>query len=140
MRVCASPSSTQSFCRKRGEIFFKRMKIKANFVAFLCASLSLSLSLCFLSHKRSSLRRRREEESSREMIRVFFFFFSFACSSSRPSPLLWGSFTRDDTTAGCVWGAFCSLPRVFSFCCSFLLLFGQSSVLSFACTCYFSPE
>ena len=47
--VRASPSSTQSFCRKKEVKFFSKDENKAT-VAFLCASLFLSLSLCVLSY------------------------------------------------------------------------------------------
>lgn len=82
--VCASPSSTQSFCRKKEVKFFSKDENKATVAFSVRFSFSLSLSVCFL---RSTLLRRRQE-SSREIIRVhlllllllllrMFFFSSF---------------------------------------------------------------
>ena len=132
--VCACLSKQHTkFLQGKEVNFFSKDEKKRLGVAFLCASLSLSLSLCFLSYKRSSLRW-REEESSREIIRVLLFFF--ACSSSRPFPTLLGKFYSRRHHGGgvCVW-SFCSLPRVFSFCCCFL--FGQSSVCALFCCSFY---
>ena len=58
-------------------------------------SFSLSLSLCFLSYKRSSLRR-REEESSREILLLLLLLLLLL--KLVLSLLCWGSFiTKDDT-------------------------------------------
>ena len=52
---CLSKQHTKFLQGKEVKFFSKDDENKAT-VALLCASLSLSLSLCFLSYKRSSLR------------------------------------------------------------------------------------
>ena len=118
MCACLSKQHTKFLQGKEVNFFSKEDETKATVLLF-CALLflSLSLSLCFLSYTRSSLRR-REEESSREILLLLLLLLKLVLSL-----LCWGSFiTKDDTTHAfsfaewaCVFWSFCSSPRVFSF-------------------------
>ena len=118
--VCVLPlqAAHKVFAGKRGEFFFKRRWKQSDCCFSVRFSFSLSLSLCFLSYKRSSLRW-REEESSREILLLLLLLLLKLVLSL----LCWGSFiTKDDTTHAfsfaewaCVFWSFCSSPRVFSF-------------------------
>ena len=120
MSACLSKQHTKFLQGKEVNFFSKEDETKERLLLF-CALLflSLSLSLCFLSYKRSSLRR-REEESSREILLLLLLLLLLKLVLSL---LCWGSFiTKDDTTYAfsfaewaCVFWSFCSSPRVFSF-------------------------
>ena len=122
------------------------MKPKSDCVAFLCASLSLSLSLCFLSYKRSSLRR-REEESSREILLLLLLLLLLKLVLSL---LCWGSFiTKDDTAYAfsfaewaCVcFGRFALFLAYFLFWLLLSFGFGLCSAFYFGrTTSFLSPE
>jgi len=92
--ACLSKQHTKFLQGKEVNFFSKEDETKATLLLF-CALLflSLSLSLCFLSYKRSSLRR-REEESSREILLLLLLLLLKLVLSL----LCWGSFiTKDDT-------------------------------------------
>jgi len=92
--ACLSKQHTKFLQGKEVNFFSKEDETKATVLLF-CALLflSLSLSLCFLSYKRSSLRR-REEESSREILLLLLLLLLKLVLSL----LCWGSFiTKDDT-------------------------------------------
>ena len=94
MSACLSKQHTKFLQGKEVNFFSKEDETKATVLLF-CALLflSLSLSLCFLSYKRSSLRR-REEESSREILLLLLLLLLKLVLSL----LCWGSFiTKDDT-------------------------------------------
>ena len=93
MSACLSKQHTKFLQGKEVNFFSKEDETKERLLLF-CALLflSLSLSLCFLSYKRSSLRR-REEESSREILLLLLLLLKLVLSL-----LCWGSFiTKDDT-------------------------------------------
>jgi len=93
--ACLSKQHTKFLQGKEVNFFSKEDETKATVLLF-CALLflSLSLSLCFLSYKRSSLRR-REEESSREILLLLLLLLLLKLVLSL---LCWGSFiTKDDT-------------------------------------------
>jgi hypothetical protein len=92
--ACLSKQHTKFLQGKEVNFFSKEDETKERLLLF-CALLflSLSLSLCFLSYKRSSLRR-REEESSREILLLLLLLLLKLVLSL----LCWGSFiTKDDT-------------------------------------------
>ena len=94
MSACLSKQHTKFLQGKEVNFFSKEDETKERLLLF-CALLflSLSLSLCFLSYKRSSLRR-REEESSREILLLLLLLLLKLVLSL----LCWGSFiTKDDT-------------------------------------------
>ena len=96
MSACLSKQHTKFLQGKEVNFFSKEDETKATVLLF-CALLflSLSLSLCFLSYKRSSLRR-REEESSREILLLLLLLLLLL--KLVLSLLCWGSFiTKDDT-------------------------------------------
>jgi len=93
--ACLSKQHTKFLQGKEVNFFSKEDETKERLLLF-CALLflSLSLSLCFLSYKRSSLRR-REEESSREILLLLLLLLLLKLVLSL---LCWGSFiTKDDT-------------------------------------------
>jgi hypothetical protein len=92
--ACLSKQHTKFLQGKEVNFFSKEDETKERLLLF-CALLflSLSLSLCFLYYKRSSLRR-REEESSREILLLLLLLLLKLVLSL----LCWGSFiTKDDT-------------------------------------------
>ena len=92
MSACLSKQHTKFLQGKEVNFFSKEDETKERLLLF-CALLFLSLSLCFLSYKRSSLRR-REEESSREILLLLLLLLLKLVLSL----LCWGSFiTKDDT-------------------------------------------
>jgi hypothetical protein len=94
--ACLSKQHTKFLQGKEVNFFSKEDETKERLLLF-CALLflSLSLSLCFLSYKRSSLRR-REEESSREILLLLLLLLLLL--KLVLSLLCWGSFiTKDDT-------------------------------------------
>ena len=96
MSACLSKQHTKFLQGQEVNFFSKEDETKATVLLF-CALLflSLSLSLCFLSYKRSSLRR-REEESSREILLLLLLLLLLL--KLVLSLLCWGSFiTKDDT-------------------------------------------
>ena len=132
--VCLSKQHTKFLQEKRWNFFQKLLKTRATVLLF-SALLSFSLSLCFLSYTRSSLRW-REEESSRDEIRVLLLLLLLL--QLVLSLLCWGSFiTQDDTTAGCVLVVLLSSSSVFSFCCSFWLWAELLSVCALFCSGFF---
>ena len=96
MSACLSKQHTKFLQGKEVNFFSKEDETKERLLLF-CALLflSLSLSLCFLSYMRSSLRR-REEESSREILLLLLLLLLLL--KLVLSLLCWGSFiTKDDT-------------------------------------------
>ena len=109
-------------------------------------SFSLSLSLCFLSYTRSSLRR-REEESSREILLLLLLLLLLL--KLVLSLLCWGSFiTKDDTAyafsfaewARVCFGRFALFLAYFLFWLLLSFGFGLCSAFYFGRTSFLSPE
>ena len=137
IRVCVPlQAAHEVFAGKEVKFFSKAFENKSDCVAFLCASLFLSLSLSAFFLIRALLSD-DEKKNHRATRFVCFFFFFFFYSSSFPY-FCWGSFiTQDDTTAGCVLVVLLSSSSVFSFCCSFWLWAELLSVCALFCSGFF---
>ena len=146
MSACLSKQHTKFLQGKEVNFFSKEDETKERLLLF-CALLflSLSLSLCFLSYKRSSLRR-REEESSREILLLLLLLLLKLVLSL----LCWGSFiTKDDTAYAfsfaewaCVcFGRFALFLAYFLFWLLLSFGFGLCSAFYFGrTTSFLSPQ
>jgi H+/Cl- antiporter ClcA len=144
--ACLSKQHTKFLQGKEVNFFSKEDETKERLLLF-CALrfLSLSLSLCFLSYKRSSLRR-REEESSREILLLLLLLLLLL--KLVLSLLCWGSFiTKDDTAyafsfaewARVCFGRFALFLAYFLFWLLLSFGFGLCSAFYFGRTSFLSP-